>query len=92
MVKRGCCYEELASDESELMCCLGKYIDVEQLAREEKGGFTLTHPPTLSHLREHSGNRSPDYRTLEGASEELALRELLKAAEEPDITDFIKTF
>ena len=90
MVEKGWRYKELASIQSELMCCLGRHIDLEQLAREEGGGFTFTH--TLTHPGEHSRSRSPDHRTSEGVSEDLAFTELLEAAQEPDITEFMKPF
>jgi hypothetical protein len=90
MVEKGWCYKELASIQNKLICYLGKHIDLEQLAREERGGFIFTH--TLIYPGEHSRSRSPDHRTLERVSEDLAFIELLETAQEPDITEFMKPF
>lgn len=82
MVAKGWGYKELASIDSDLMRCLGTHIDLEQLVREEGSEFAFTHTPT----------HFPDHCLSEGASEDLAFRELVKPAQETVITKFVKPF
>jgi hypothetical protein len=58
---------------------LTRHVDFEQLARQERGGSAFT----LTQREEHLGDLPPGHR---------AFMHLLEAAEEPDITDFMKPY
>jgi hypothetical protein len=87
MVANGYRYEELPSIESELMSCVGKHIDLKELARDKRAESALNHPFIC--LGEQTGDLSLDQPTSERASAGLAFTELLEAAEQRDITEFM---
>jgi len=81
MLIKGWSEEMFASIQIESLW-LTRHVDLAQLAREareERGGSAFT----LTQRGEHSGGLPPDHR---------AFIHLLEAAEEPDITDFMKTY
>jgi hypothetical protein len=76
MLTKGWSDEMFASIQTESMW-LTRHVDLEKLAREERGGSAFTQ------RGEHWGDLPPDRQ---------AFMHLLDAAEEPDITDFMKPY